>query len=104
MAGAGPLAVRTLLARFGSPEAATEASRASLSAEVGTGLAGAIVDGPPAATLAAHLEWLQQPNHHLVTLADAAFPPALLETADPPAVLFVLGRLDLLPLTSWSDK
>ena len=96
MAGAGPLAVRTLLARFGSPEAATEASRASLSAEVGTGLADAIVVGPPAATLAAHLEWLQQPNHHLVTLADAAYPPALLETADPPAVLFVLGRLDLL--------
>lgn len=42
------------------------------------------------------LEWADQPGNHLVTSADAAYPKALLETSDPPALLYVKGRVELL--------
>jgi DNA processing protein len=42
------------------------------------------------------LAWLEQPGHNLVTLADAAYPRLLLETADPPALLYCRGRTELL--------
>ncbi len=35
-------------------------------------------------------------DHALLTLADPEYPQALLTTADPPAVLFAVGRLELL--------
>jgi DNA processing protein len=41
--------------------------------------------------------WLAaNPIHALVTLADAEYPRALLATADPPPLLFAVGRLELL--------
>jgi DNA processing protein len=88
--------MRKLLARFGAPEAVTQASAAALAQEVGSAVAAAIRTGPDAATLDASLAWLEHPNHHLVTLADAEYPATLLETPDPPPVLFVLGSLSLL--------
>ncbi|MBY0573661.1 MAG: DNA-processing protein DprA [Undibacterium sp.] len=44
--------------------------------------------------------WLQQSNHHIVHLADAHYPKALLEIPDPPVLLYVKGRLDLLSAQS----
>ena len=40
------------------------------------------------------------PGQHIITLADAAYPPALLEIADPPCVLYVRGRPELLQTPS----
>ncbi|NTV10552.1 MAG: DNA-protecting protein DprA, partial [Zoogloea sp.] len=37
-----------------------------------------------------------EPGNHVVTLADAGYPRALLETADPPVLLYVKGRPELL--------
>lgn len=40
--------------------------------------------------------WASQPNHHLITLQDEAYPTLLKEIADPPSLLFVKGQLDCL--------
>jgi DNA processing protein len=42
------------------------------------------------------LEWASKPRHSIITLADASYPRALLEIADPPALLYAIGRSDLL--------
>ncbi|TAL87158.1 MAG: DNA-protecting protein DprA [Candidimonas sp.] len=42
------------------------------------------------------LRWLDAPAHHIVTLADPAYPKTLLDTHDPPLLLYVNGRIDLL--------
>ncbi len=45
------------------------------------------------------LAWLEQPNHHLITLSDPRYPKRLREIADPPAALYVIGEPDLLSAT-----
>jgi DNA processing protein len=42
------------------------------------------------------LDWLPEPGNHLLTLADEQYPRRLLETVDPPLLLFVKGRVGLL--------
>lgn len=49
-------------------------------------------------TVASDLDWLTQPNHHIVTLPDPDYPPQLKEIADPPPLLFVRGNAKLLSL------
>jgi DNA processing protein len=38
------------------------------------------------------LEWLEQPQNHVITLRDPRYPPLLKEISDPPPVLFVHGN------------
>jgi DNA processing protein len=85
-----------LLQRFGSPAAVLDAGSSALAQEIGPALAAAIVQGPDPATLEASLSWLVHPQHHLITLADADYPASLLETPDPPPVLYVLGEAAML--------
>jgi DNA processing protein len=42
------------------------------------------------------LEWAAAPGHAIITLADQNYPRALLEIADPPALLYAAGRTELL--------
>lgn len=42
------------------------------------------------------LAWAAEPGNAILTLADAAYPQRLLDTADPPTVLYVKGRVELL--------
>lgn len=42
------------------------------------------------------MAWLAQPGHHLLTLGDAHYPAPLLQTADPPLMLYVQGRTEVL--------
>ena len=44
--------------------------------------------------------WLDDPLNRVLTVADAEYPQFLLNTADPPLLLYVKGRLDLLNATS----
>jgi DNA processing protein len=44
------------------------------------------------------LHWLEQTNHLAITLADPAYPRQLKEISDPPPVLFVRGKPELLSL------
>jgi DNA processing protein len=63
---------------------------------VGKAAADAIVAPVDTRALDTALAWLNEPGNHLLTLADATYPPALLEIADPPTVLYVKGDPALL--------
>jgi DNA processing protein len=95
--GVGGQTLRKLLTEFGLPSRVLAAGRAALARSVGESLAGTIAaaDGETAAIDAA-LAWARAPGHSIITLADRAYPPRLLEIADPPALLYVDGRGELL--------
>jgi DNA processing protein len=88
--------LRKLLAAFGDPERVLAASRSELSRLVGAAAAAAIQESRRDEALATAETWLGESGNHVVTLADAAYPPRLLEIPDPPALLYVKGRLELL--------
>ncbi|MEO8835686.1 MAG: DNA-processing protein DprA [Caldimonas sp.] len=99
--GVGREAARALLARFGSAEgvlaASTEARKAVVPSRVATALA-----KPPAefeTRRDAAVRWLEgessQPRA-VIAIGDPRYPPALLESADPPLLLYALGRVELL--------
>ena len=103
----GREAARALLARFGSPEAVFGASVAALGAVVGADAATALAQ-PPAlfdARLAAAWRWLNSgggddastgATRDAIVLGDPRYPAALLAAADPPLLLYVHGRIELL--------
>ena len=96
VAGLGGAALRRLLTQFGTPQEALDARLSALESAIGRDTAAAIKRGPDPQRLDAALAWLRQPGHRLLTLADDEYPQSLLQTADPPVVLYVRGRLDLL--------
>jgi DNA processing protein len=97
----GRESARRLLATFGSPQAAIAAS-ISARREVVSAEAAKALDAP-ADSLRLLIDttwnWLQageaQPRR-LLTLGDEAYPDALLQTADPPLLLYVQGDVALL--------
>jgi DNA processing protein len=90
---------RRLLACCGAPEAVFAAKPAALRELLGAAQAGALAALPErhAELCAATIAWLDaDPTHHVLTLGDNSYPALLLETADPPLLLYAQGRLDLL--------
>jgi DNA processing protein len=96
ISGLGNEGLRRLLQNFGSPEAILAAPVSELSRCVKPSVAQAISRASDEIDLSPIETWLKDTNNHLVTVADGEFPQALLNTADPPLVLYVKGRLDLL--------
>jgi len=101
--GLPPIALRALLAEFGGPQAVLNQPFGALAATAGEKAAHAVLGAPPRSELgsfdeclARTLEWASVPGNTIVTLADCAYPPALLTMPDPPPLLYVKGRLDLL--------
>ena len=96
--GIGPVATARLLAGFGLPEQVLQAGHASLTGVVGTHLASALLQPDPVRDNAvqASLRWATQPGCHLVALDDPRYPPRLLHLPDPPPLLWVRGRTELL--------
>jgi DNA processing protein len=97
--GLGAAAIRALLKRFGLPDRIFSASRAALCEVIPAQLANALLAAPTAQVQEAidrTLAWLDGPDCHLLTLADAAYPQALLTIADPPLLLYALGQPALL--------
>ncbi len=97
--GLAPAVLQTLLDTFGSPAALLRAPDPAI-AEVSSAAAAQAVraserDDLDARTDAA-LAWLDAPGNVLVTLNDPAYPPRLRDLHDPPPLLYVKGRLDLL--------
>ena len=93
--GAGPHTVQRLLAHF-SVDQIFQASCASL---IGVGLGGKLAEAlqnPPWELVEQDLQWLEQPENHVLTIDDEAYPEQLKEIADPPPVLFVKGNPELL--------
>ena len=93
--GLGPAAIRKLVAEHTSPEAAVEAA-----VRDGDDEARAWFRTPDESALARDQVWLDDPQHHLVTLSDEDYPPLLRNGQNPPAVLFVVGEPALL----WSPQ
>ena len=94
--GLGGEGARRLLMEFGSPDAVFAASIGSLKSFVKTDVAAEISKGISDDAVAPALAWLEDSNNHIVTLADSDYPQALLNIPDPPLLLYVKGRLDLL--------
>ena len=92
--GVGRSTARRLLAACGSPQAIFANGQAVLREIAGMAAAQALAGTPPAYAerLAATQAWLAGgPDRHTLTLGDSTFPPALLQTADPPLLLYVQG-------------
>ena len=94
--GLGAAAIRGLLAQFGLPENIFAAPRAQLERIVGPAAAALLRSDETAAAVGNALRWAEAPCHAVVTLADAEYPKLLLEIADPPPLLYAIGRLELL--------
>ena len=94
--GLGASAIRNLLRKFGLPGAVLARSRSELAAHASPAALDALYSDAVLESVNRALQWLAGPERALVTLADDAYPRALLEIADPPPVLYVQGRLGLL--------
>ncbi|TDY24885.1 DNA protecting protein DprA [Paraburkholderia sp. BL6665CI2N2] len=97
--GLKPGALRLLLSAFGLPEAIFEQAPEALAEIAGEAAARAALapTGPDfEAQLDAVIAWREQPGNQVVTLDDPAYPPALLTMPDPPPLLYIKGRLNLL--------
>lgn len=97
--GVGAESARRLLSAFGMPSCIFSRSFDELSAVVPARLAAALHKPLPAMAhnrVARTLAWAEQPGHHVLTLGDADYPQALLTIADPPILLYAIGRCALL--------
>jgi len=106
--GVGRDTARRLLAQFGSPEGVLGASTAARRPLTGEATATALATEPEgfAQLLAATRAWLaarpagEPGGRDVLVLGDPRYPRALLETADPPTLLYVDGRIELLQADS----
>jgi DNA processing protein len=93
-------AARRLLAAFGSPESAIGAGPGAWREVAGTSASQALSKPAlnPDEIFARTRAWLSEDptRRHTITLGDPAYPAALLETADPPLLLYGHGQLSLL--------
>ena len=99
----GRHAARRLLAALGSPQGIFDASPDALRALVGTKPAAALIAQPPPELeelVDVTLAWLNHDDSSaarcVMTLGDPRYPSALLETADPPLMLYAQGDIGLL--------
>ena len=97
--GVGRGTARRLLAACGSPSAVFACPPATLKSLVDGPTAQALGETPPdfEPRLAAATAWLTGgPDRMALALGDLAYPPLLLQTADPPLLLYVQGDLGKL--------
>lgn len=94
--GLGGQGMRKLLGAFGLPQQVLAAGRGALTRIVAADIAARILSDLDSAAVDAALEWAAADGHALITLADEDYPRPLLETPDPPALLYVRGRRELL--------
>lgn len=94
--GLGGQGLRKLLGAFGLPQQVLRAGRGALARVVSAEIAGRILSEPDSAAIDAALEWAAGADHAVLTLADDDYPRPLLETPDPPALLYLHGRRELL--------
>jgi len=101
--GIGCEAARKLLTAFGLPDQIFSTSFTALRQVVSERQATALTSPPSEATLTLierTIKWCTEKNNYFITLADQHYPAQLLEIADPPPVLYVKGRVELLTNTS----
>ena len=94
--GLGAAALRGLLKQFGLPQQVLSRKRSELAAFAPAAALDALESEAVHTAVQHALDWARAPGHHVVTLADEGYPKALLEIADPPALLYAVGRVELL--------
>lgn len=97
--GVGDTTARRLLAAFGLPDQVFAQSQSALRQVVTPSQSLALLTPPASWSAQCHLTraWLAEAEgRSIVTLADAAYPRVLLEMSDPPLLLYLQGRTDLL--------
>jgi DNA processing protein len=97
--GVGTVTARDLLLRFGLPSDILSAGFSALQKCVPEKIALALAGKPDTAMqlqIEKTLAWAAEPGNHVLTLADANYPQALLSIADPPPLLYAKGRTELL--------
>ena len=103
--GIGPTTARRLLAAFGLPAEIFAQPESALADVLGPAQVRALREPPEGFddALATTWQWLQGTQTHgavpvvrrILTLADPGYPAALLQTADPPLLLYTLGAAHL---------
>ncbi|MBL8415394.1 MAG: DNA-protecting protein DprA [Propionivibrio sp.] len=94
--GIGGETQRKLLAAFGLPEAVFSSSRSTLCDLIGARSTRLLLDTGNEEAVASACAWSKGQDQHIITLADPDYPQALLEIPDPPTLIYVRGRLELL--------
>jgi DNA processing protein len=98
-AGVGLKTASQLLAAFGSPRKIFAAGQARLSQFVPPAQAQVLCE-PPTPDTAALIErtrvWLSEPGHQVLTRSDPDYPELLANIPDPPLLLYINGRAELL--------
>lgn len=94
--GIGGEAQRKLLSAHGLPDRIFIASAATLARTISLKQAEQLLSHDARAEIDAALAWAGEPGNTILTLSDAAYPRKLLDAPDPPTVLYVKGRADLL--------
>jgi DNA processing protein len=93
--GLGGETQRKLLAAFGLPEAIFSAGLSAVRSVVGN-KADLLFDFDPSEMVDRSISWANESGNHILALGDPDYPPALLEIADPPNILYIRGNPDLL--------
>ncbi|MCL2022082.1 MAG: DNA-processing protein DprA [Betaproteobacteria bacterium] len=93
--GIGGESQRKLLAAFGLPDHIFSVGRAMLAEIIGN-RANLLLDTDVEREVVAALRWREEPGQKIITLADAEYPRLLLQTPNPPVLLYVRGDVALL--------
>ena len=94
--GLGDETFRRLLVAFGGPQQILAAKNSDLARVAPGNVAVAVSKGPAPEQLRAVEAWLDDEANRVVTLGDPVYPQAWLQITDPPPVLYVKGRVELL--------
>lgn len=98
--GIGNITARKLLQEFGLPQAIFEAPASELRSLISERQTESLLRTPASldAVVGTTLQWLKfaPDERHVLTLGDADYPRALLDTEDPPLMLYAVGRTQSL--------
>ena len=94
--GIGPVGFLRLLENFGSAGAALHANRRQLEPFIDSPTCDALLDKAYRPSVEAAQIWLEQPGCAVMTLLDNDYPEQLANVPQPPPLLFLRGRRDLL--------
>jgi len=88
--------LRRLLAIYGDPQRILDAGRTALARHIAEPIAAAVSRDAPPDALSAARDWLDDPANRILSIAAPEYPRQLLQIADPPPLLYVKGRIELL--------
>lgn len=94
--GIGPVGFLRLLESFGSAGAVLNASRRQLEPFIDTTACNALLDKSYLPSVESARNWVEQPGCALMTLLDDDYPEQLANSTQPPPLLFLRGRRELL--------